>query len=68
MFNSVQSLDQLGCWVDMKDDSAQILSRSFLQEAIVSNSGMNRDAQFLTLSIQHSTDNSSIDKAETILE
>ena len=52
----------------MKDDSAQILSRSFLQEAIVSNSGMNRDAQFLTLSIQHSTDNSSIDKAETSLD
>ena len=34
-FSSVQSLDRLGRWGDMRDDSAETLFRSFLQEAIV---------------------------------
>ena len=43
-------------WVvvgDMRDDSAEILSQSFLQEALVSSSGMGRDVHSLMLSIQH---------------
>ena len=36
----------------MRDDSAQILFQSFLQEALVSSSGIGRDVHFLMLSIQ----------------
>ena len=52
-FSSVQSLDQLGRRRDLMDDSAEILFQSFLQEALVSSSGMGRDVQALMLSIQH---------------
>ena len=38
---------------DMRDDSAEILFQSFLQEALVGSSGMGRDVQSLKLSIQH---------------
>ena len=48
----LQSLDFVGHWGDTMDDSAEILSQSFLQEAIVSKSGRGRDAHSLTLSIQ----------------
>ena len=48
---SVQSLDRLGRLGDMRDDSAEIFFQSFLQEAIVSNSGMGRDVHSLMLSI-----------------
>ena len=44
-FSSVQSLDRLGRWGDTRDDSAEILFRSFLQEALVSSSGMGRDVR-----------------------
>ena len=37
----------------MRDDSAEILFRSFLQEALVSIPGMDRDVHSLMLSIQH---------------
>ena len=37
----------------MKDDSVEILFKSFLQEALVSSSGLGRDVHSLTLSIQH---------------
>ena len=37
----------------MRDDSAEILFQSFLQEALVSSSGMGKDVISLTLSIQH---------------
>ena len=52
-FRAVQSLDRLGRRGDMTDDSAEIFFQSFLQEAIVSSSGMGRDVYALTLSIQH---------------
>ena len=42
-FRSVQSLDRLGRRGDMKNDVAKILFQSFLQEALVSSSGMGRD-------------------------
>ena len=51
--SSVQSLDWLGCHWDMGDDSAEILFHFFLQEALVSSSGMGRYVQSLMLSIQH---------------
>ena len=51
--SSFQSLDRLGRRGDMKDDSAEILFQSFLQEAIVSRSDMDRDVQSLMLSIRH---------------
>ena len=54
--SSVQSLDQLGRGGgggDMRDDRAEILFRSFLQEAAVISSGMGRDVHSLMLSIQH---------------
>ena len=41
-------------WVvvgDMRDDSAEILSQSFLQEALVSSSGTGRDVHSLMISI-----------------
>ena len=34
-FSSVQFLDRLGCRGDMRDDLAEILFQSFLQEALV---------------------------------
>ena len=37
----------------MRDDSAEILFQSFLQEALVSSSGMGRVVRSLMLSIQH---------------
>ena len=37
----------------MKDDSAEILFQSFLQEALVSSSGIGRDVHSLMWSIQH---------------
>ena len=46
MVSSVQSLDRLGHWGDMMNDSAEILFQAFLQEAIVSSSGMGRDVHF----------------------
>ena len=62
-FTSVQYLDRLGRrvggWVvgeggeDMRDDSAEILFQSFLQEELVSSSGMGMDAHSLMLSIQN---------------
>ena len=53
-FSSVQSLDRLGYWgEDLRDDSAEILFQSFLQEALVSSSGIGRDVHYSMLSIQH---------------
>ena len=64
-FNSGQSLDQHCCFFggcfclfvfggrDMRDDSAEILFQSFLQEALVSSPGIGRDVHSLKLSIQH---------------
>ena len=48
----LQSLDFVGHWGDTMDDSAEILSQSFLQEAIVSTSGVGRDVYSLMLSTQ----------------
>ena len=52
-FSAVQSLDLLDRRGDMRDDSAEILFQSFLQEALVGSSGMGRDVQSLKLSIKH---------------
>ena len=52
-FSSVQFAVQLGCRGNMTDDSAEILFQSFLQEALLSSSGMGRDVHSLMLSIQH---------------
>ena len=52
-FSSVQSLDRLGHWGDMRDDLVEILFQPFLQEAIVSSSGTGRDVHSLMLSIQY---------------
>ena len=59
MFSSVHFLDPLGCWVcvwggrgDTRDDRAEILFPSFLCEAVVSSSGVDKDVHSLTLSIQ----------------
>ena len=41
-FSSVYVLDRLGRRGDMKDDSAEILFQSILQEAVVSSFGMGR--------------------------
>ena len=46
-FSSVQSLDRLDRLGDRTDDSAEILLQSFLQEALVSSSGMDRNVRFL---------------------
>ena len=51
--SSVQSLDRLDRRRDMRNDSAEIFFQSFLQEALVSSSGMGRGVHSLTLSIQH---------------
>ena len=37
----------------MRDDSAEIFFQSFMQEALVSSSGMGRDVHSLMMSIQH---------------
>ena len=42
-FSSVQSLDWLGCWGNMIDESAEILFQTFLQEAVGSRSVMGRE-------------------------
>ena len=44
LISSVQSLDRLDCLGDMRDDSAEVLFQSFLQEALVSSSGFGRGA------------------------
>ena len=51
--SSVQSLDRLGHWGDMRDNLAEILFKPFLQEALVCSSGMSRDVHSLMMSIQH---------------
>ena len=43
-FSSGQSLHRLGRPRDMRDDSAEILFQSFLHEAFVNSSGMDRNA------------------------
>ena len=50
---AVRSLDRLGRRGGMRDDSAEILFQSFLQEALVGSSGMGRDIHSLILFIQH---------------
>ena len=53
-FSSVHSHDWvIGGGEGMTDDSAEILLQYFMQEAIVSSSGMGRDVCSLMLSIQH---------------
>ena len=52
-FSSVQSLGRLGCRGDITDDSADILFKSFLQEAFVSSSGTSGDVHSLTSPVQH---------------
>ena len=52
-FSSVQSLDRSGCRRDMRDVPAEVLSQSFLQQSIVSSSGMDRNVHCLMLSVQH---------------
>ena len=51
--SSVQSLDRLGHRGNMRDDSAEILLQSFMQNALVNSSGMGRDVHSLMLSAQH---------------
>ena len=51
--SSFQSLDQMARRGDMRDDSAEILFQSFLQETLMSSSGMGRDVHSLMLSIRH---------------
>ena len=50
--SSLQSLDRLGHWGNMRDDSAEILFQSFLKEAFVSSSGLGRNVHSLTFSVQ----------------
>ena len=50
---SVQSHEQLRHQGDMKDDSAEILFQSFLQEATVSSSAIGSNVHSVELSIQH---------------
>ena len=45
--------DRLGYRGNMRNDSAEILLLPFLQEAVVSSSGMGRDVHSLMLSIQN---------------
>ena len=53
-FCPVQPLDRLGRRArNMTDDSAEILFQSFLQGAIVGNSGMGSNVHSFALSIQH---------------
>ena len=52
-FSSLQSHDRLDRRGDMRDGSAEILFQSFLQQALVSSSGMGRVVHSLMLSIQH---------------
>ena len=50
---SVESLDPLGHRGNMRGNSAEILFRFFLQEVIVSSSGIGKDVHSLVLSIQY---------------
>ena len=43
LFSSVQSFERLGRRGDMKDDSAELLFQSLLQEAIVSSTGIRQE-------------------------
>ena len=52
----------------MMDNSAQIFFQSFLQEAVVSSSGMVRDAHSLTLFIQHSSADCGISNPPSFLK
>ena len=52
-FSLVQSLDQMGRRGDVRDDPAEILFQSFLQETHVSSSGIGMNVHSLMLSIQH---------------
>ena len=65
--SSVQfiSLTNLVIWRDMTDDSAEILFQSFLQEAVVGNSGTGRDVHSLMLSIQARSRTDNVDKGLT---
>ena len=49
----VQFLDRLGRRGDWRDDSAEILFQSFLQEAVVSSSVMGRDVHSLMIIINN---------------
>ena len=49
--SSVQFLDRLDPWNNMRDGSAEIFFQSFLLEAIASSSDMGRNVHSLTLSI-----------------
>ena len=51
LFSSVQFLDRLCFWGDVRNNSAEILYQSFLQKALGSSSGMGRDVHSLMLSI-----------------
>ena len=50
--SSVLSLGRFGRREDIRDYSAEILFQSFLQEAMVSSSGIGRDVHSLMLTIQ----------------
>ena len=49
----IQQRSSIGSSGGMRDDSAEILISSYLQEALVSTSGMVRDVHSLKLFIQH---------------
>ena len=49
--SSVQFLDRLDPWNNMRDGPGKIFFQSFLREAIASSSGMGRNVHSLTLSI-----------------
>ena len=49
----VQTPDRLGRREDMRDDSAEVLFQSFLQETLAISSGMGRDVRSLMLSIHY---------------
>ena len=53
VFSSIQSLDRLGLRLGMRPDSRENLFQSFLQEALVSSSGMGRNVNSSMLSNQH---------------
>ena len=52
VFSSIQSLDRLGLRLGMRPDSRENLFQSFLQEALVSSSGMGRNVNSSMLSNQ----------------
>ena len=55
-FCPVQSLDRLGRRGDMRDDSAEIIFQSFLQEALASSAGMGYKRGILLVWNWHSAD------------